>query len=240
MDPLKVEKPISGHTEVVNEQCPILDVVEVVALEKRIEAEGTSLWELMRKAGQSVSAWIIEAIEAPQSVVIFCGSGNNGGDGWVIADDLASRGYEVSLITSCAAEDLRAEPARTAALETSARTNAALTILIHPDTGQLTSLLQSAAVVVDAMLGIGFDGASLKQPYASWVEAINEARSTNDDLIVVAVDVPSGLNAQTGAAAHPCISADVTITMIVCKPGLMQGEGIRNCGELRLARICEW
>ncbi|MCL1879127.1 MAG: hypothetical protein FWF71_00635 [Actinomycetia bacterium] len=284
-----------------NSSEPVLDVAEVVALEKRIESAGTPLLELMRRAGRSVSEWTVGQLQPNQSTVVLCGSGNNGGDGWVIADDLVRQGYPVALVTPCPAAELLAEPARTAAIEVGAlgkyrpitehghcepdpqpvtplimaeprhcgpdpqsfalpvigktgypalqsgtpvlggasSNNTTLDILVNPDTDQLVRLLDSAVFVVDAILGTGFNGSELREPYAAWVNAVNAARGRHAGLTVVAVDVPSGLSAQTGKAATPTIMADATITMLALKPGLLGKEGQQHCGKLMLARIAE-
>jgi hydroxyethylthiazole kinase-like uncharacterized protein yjeF len=225
---------------------PVLSVAEVIALEKQIEARGTPLLELMFRAGHSVSDWIIDQLRLhprSSSVVVFCGSGNNGGDGWVVAGDLATKGYSVTIVTALPASKLTTEPARTAALrnyETNQQNSPELTVLITPDTDQLNTLLASSALVVDAMLGTGFSGESLKDPYASWAQAINAAKTERKhNLAIVAVDVPSGLSAQTGVSADHTIVADATITMLAYKPGLLTENGRKHCGDLILAKLSD-
>ena len=215
----------------------ILTVAEVKALEKQIEEEGTSLFDLMERAGGCVSEYVMKRFENTSSVVIFCGSGNNGGDGWVIASDLVSAGFPVTLVSSLKAEQLSVEPARSAALKTTAQKHPLLSIMVAPTQEQLSPLLQNAHVVIDACLGIGFSGKTLREPYCSWVSALNEARQAERAPHVVAVDVPSGLDADTGRAANPCVIADATITMLAYKPGLMLDASKQYCGELSLARI---
>ncbi|MCL2529027.1 MAG: NAD(P)H-hydrate epimerase [Coriobacteriia bacterium] len=216
---------------------PVLSVTEVIALEKQIEAEGTSLYELMNRAGLSVAEWVCKTLDPPELVLILCGSGNNGGDGWVIADYLCSWGYSISLVTAKAADDLRAEPARRTALEVQAKGHAGLSVNLNPDEEQLTELIEQAAVVVDALLGTGFDGSVVKEPYASWIQAVNAARASSGSLQAVAVDVPSGLSADTGRAAPTTIQADTTITMLAYKPGLLETNSEQYCGNIILARI---
>ena len=89
--------------------------------------------------------------------------------------------------------------------------------------------MKRTTVLVDAILGIGFNGGSVKEPYASWIES---ARRTRDGHVTLAVDVPSGLDAQTGVSQQ-AIVADETITMIVAKPGL----GAAECGHVRVASV---
>ena len=216
---------------------PVLDVKDIIALEKRIEAQGTSLLELMKRAGLSVAQFVKERIEPPGLITIFCGTGNNGGDGWVVADFLCTWGYKVSLVTTQSAESLIVEPARSAAMEVATKQHAGLTIHDNLGREQLTSLTQKTALVVDAVLGTGFAGAELKEPYKTWFDIINSSREANDKLLVVAVDVPSGLNAQSGEAAEHTVTADVTITMLAYKPGLILEHNKKYTGDIILARI---
>ena len=90
-------------------------------------------------------------------------------------------------------------------------------------------------MVVDAMLGTGFTGTEVREPYDWWIWFANERRAEHAK--VLAADVPSGLSAQTGAAADPCIKADLTVTMIVNKTGLASPEAARWCGEVSVAPL---
>jgi len=216
---------------------PLLRVEEVVTLEKQIEAQGTSLFELMNRAGYSVAQWIRKTIDPSKHVVIFCGAGNNGGDGWVIADNLASWGYAVALVSAVGADALKAEPARTTALQVAAKAHSRLSIYLNPEKRQLAGLIAQATVAVDAILGTGFSGSTVKEPYASWIQALNRTKADNSSLVVVAVDAPSGLSADNGEAANPTIQADTTITMLAYKRGLLTESAARYCGSIELAEI---
>lgn len=281
----------------------VLDVAEVMELERRIEAAGTPMVDLMRKAGSAVARAVKEELaclvasaceidsegseakrdEAPlrQKVVVFAGGGNNGGDGWVVADLLAKDGYAVDLVSTMKASEIKAEPARFEALHVSAaaqvqvlaeqasRAQGCINIHVAPTTEEVRALLRDAAVVVDALLGIGFKGESVREPVASWIAEINTAaeitNAVSDTVVavetaatakaaavaktadmaetvpaisprslrVIAVDVPSGLNAQTGAAASTCVKAHKTVTMLAYKPGLLEECAQPFVGELR-------
>jgi hydroxyethylthiazole kinase-like uncharacterized protein yjeF len=217
----------------------VLTVEEIVRLERRIEADGVSLLELMKKAGASVSDHLLHSLDpaVDEVIVVLCGSGNNGGDGWVIAGNLAERGYPVVLVTARPAAELSVEPARSAALETVALDAAALTIMIDPSKDELAALLQEAQVVVDALLGIGFNGVSIREPYRTWIELLDVSQSRQPALRVIAVDIPSGLSADTGEAASPCVTADTTITMLAAKPGLLAKTAERYRGTLLVAPL---
>lgn len=218
----------------------VLDVSGVIALERRLVEGGISLYELMQAAGHSVSDAIMEREEEPTSVLIGCGSGNNGGDGWVVAHDLAGKGYTVNLITPKAPKDLTIEPARKTALEIYARAQEdglLLRVFVDPAEDLVREKAEAAEVIVDAILGTGFAGDEVREPYRNWVVAMNEARALRPDSFLVAVDVPSGFSAQTGGQAIPCIKADLTVTMLAYKPGLLSEGASDFCGEVRLAPL---
>lgn len=197
---------------------PVLDVSAVVALERAIAAAGTPLDGLMRRAGRFLAYEARKMLEGEGPVVIFCGNGNNGGDGWVAAEYLDRWGIPVRVVTARAPEDLTAEPARSAALRARAALSDRAAVLVAPDAGEIADLLAASPLAIDAILGTGFSHDAVKAPFDRWIRALNDARVRGT--VVVAADVPSGLSAQTGAAAADTVRADVTVTMIVPKPGL--------------------
>ena len=231
------------------EHRPVLDVADVAKLEQAIAADGTSLAELMERAGNAIADEVQAQLSCPAPVVVLCGSGNNGGDGWVCARALAQAGWPVTLVTPRAAEALTAEPAHSAALKAlaAAQTNQLpLTVLVAPNAEQLKLELNEAHCIVDAILGTGFSGTEVREPYATWISLAIQRRENASDCEqaegdvatrIVAADVPSGMSAQTGLAAQPCIHADATVTMIVYKPGLVKPESARYTGTLKLAPL---
>lgn len=215
-------------------QAPVLDVADVVALEQRIARDGTSLLELMTRAGTSL-ARAIEAHAVPgAAVVILAGSGNNGGDGWVAARALAAADRNVTLVSKVVPEELTAEPARTAVLESAS--TGSFDLAIAPSDVELARLLDNADVIVDAILGTGFVHDQVREPYATWIRQANGAHRKHG-VRIVAADCPSGLSAQTGATASECIAADETVTMIVPKTGLLESQARPYVGTLLLAPL---
>ncbi|WP_418350377.1 DNA-deoxyinosine glycosylase [Slackia isoflavoniconvertens] len=204
--------------------------------------------------------------QAAPHIAILCGSGNNGGDGWVAARELARAGCAVDLVTKRPAREISAEPAHEQALLTEAiasepantpreglhktaasaptapQTTAAqhakpraIAIHVSPSHGELACLLAAADVIVDAILGTGFSGDSVLAPYDAWIRLANEQRARGAR--IVAADVPSGLSAQTGKAAEPCLKAHETVTMITSKPGLETPYAFAFCGTVRVAPL---
>lgn len=204
--------------------------------------------------------------QAAPHIAILCGSGNNGGDGWVAARELARAGCAVDLVTKRPAREISAEPAHEQALLTEAiasepantpgaglrqtavsaltapQTTAtqhakprAIAIHVSPSCDELACLLAAADVIVDAILGTGFSGDSVLAPYDAWIRLANEQRSRGAR--IVAADVPSGLSAQTGKAAEPCLKAHETVTMIASKPGLETPYAFAFCGTVHVAPL---
>lgn len=210
--------------------------------------------------------------QAKPRIAILCGSGNNGGDGWVAARELARAGCAVDLVTKRPAREISAKPAHEQALLTEAiasepantpreglhqtaspsqtaalvpiapQTTAAqhakpraIAIHVSPSDDELACLLTAADVIVDAILGTGFSGDSVLAPYDAWIRLANEQRARGAR--IVAADVPSGLSAQTGKAAEPCLKAHETVTMIVSKPGLETPYAFAFCGTVRVAPL---
>lgn len=212
----------------------VLDVDEVVALERRIAGEGTPLLELMTRAGAAL-VQVVEKMAAPRErVVVLAGPGNNGGDGWVAASRLAEAGRDVVLATKAAPEALGAEPARTAAMDAAAREG--FEMLVAPGRQGLSEALEGAVAIVDAILGTGFAHDQVREPYGWWVQLANAARSEHGARMVAA-DCPSGLNAQTGTPASECIEADAMVTMLAPKVGLLEAAARPYVGTLVLAPL---
>ncbi|MEG2948144.1 MAG: NAD(P)H-hydrate epimerase [Raoultibacter sp.] len=231
----------AGIIDALNREA-VLDVAEIGRLERMIAEDGTSLALLMERAGHSVTETVCRIHPEPGPLIVFCGSGNNGGDGWICAGDLAARNYPVTVISPLIAEEVKVEPARTCALtvfSTAAQQALPLRVLIDPDETILIELLKEADIVIDALFGTGFSGDNLRSPADTWVRLINEAREEDESKRVVAIDAPSGLSAQTGEAAIPCITADYTVTMLAYKPGLLTEDAQAFCGVLSLGHIAD-
>ena len=216
---------------------PVLDVSDVIELERRTAESGTSLLTLMNRAGAAVAETAAEMLgesKPTQKIAILAGSGNNGGDGWVAAARLADEGYDVTLVSKAPADALTAEPARTAVME--AAHGDRFKIAVSPAAAELAQLLNEADLIIDAVLGTGFAHSEVRSPYDEWIDLANTARNAYD-VPILAVDCPSGLNAQTGTAATSCINADKTITMITAKTGLVQAAAAKHVGTLLVAPI---
>lgn len=218
---------------------PILDVSDVIRLEKMIAADGTPLSSLMHSAGLAVADCVKNACPPPAKVCVLAGSGNNGGDGWVAAFDLARSGYETTLITPKDAASLTSEPAASTArtlLDQNPEGVPTLSLLVNPSPEEAKARIQEADMIVDGLLGTGFSDEEVREPYVSWITFANTATKSQ---YALAIDVPSGLNAQTGEAASPTFFADETVTMLALKTGLTTPMAAEYCGTITLAPLVD-
>lgn len=178
---------------------------------------------LMEQAGTAAAAVALRLLRQPGAVLVACGPGNNGGDGFVLARHLHCAGHPVTVLFSGDAARLPADAAaaRAAWLAKGGTTTADLPS--PPPEGW--------KLVVDALFGIGLQR-PLEAPYAAWIDALNAAPCPR-----LALDIPSGLDADTGQRLGPCFEATDTITFIALKPGLLTLDGPDLCGEVHLASL---
>jgi NAD(P)H-hydrate epimerase len=175
----------------------------------------------MLRAGRAAFAELLARWPEAGSLSICCGKGNNAGDGYIIAGLALEIGVSVELVQLGDAGELRGDAARARdwALDRGVE------ILTGP-TAQLRG-----EVVVDALLGTGISG-ELRPAYADMARTINSSGRG-----VLAVDIPTGVNADTGAACEGSVRADVTVTFIGRKLGLYTGPGVSLCGDVVYAAL---
>jgi NAD(P)H-hydrate epimerase len=210
---MSVAEDIVPHDDLALLTCAESGQADALAI-----AGGISGAELMENAGRAVAAAVMERY-GPRHVVVLCGPGNNGGDGFVVARHLKSRGWNVHVALLGPASALKGDAAWAANLWIG--TEAPLT----------PALLEGRPLIVDALFGAGLsrpiDGIA-----AQVIDRINaEAHA------VVAVDVPSGLHGDTGVVMGTAPNAELTVTFFRAKPGHYSVEGMKRCGELRVVDI---
>ncbi|MGZ4125300.1 MAG: NAD(P)H-hydrate dehydratase [Actinomycetota bacterium] len=209
---------------------PILTPAQASALDRESQARGISVDTLMENAGRGV-ATVAEALAGGtygRRAVVVAGKGNNGGDGLVAARYLARRGMAVSVILLGPPEALR-EPASTNLDRLRTRCP---NVRIRPfSAATLRRELDRADVVVDAIFGTGFRGV----PENAAAEAIEAIGSTSAP--VVAVDIPSGVNGESGAIEGSAVRADVTVTFGAAKPGVVLLPGAASAGIVEVVDI---
>ena len=165
--------------------------------------------------------------------VICCGTGNNGGDGLALARHLHNGGVETSVLLAGAAERLSPD-ARMHWRTTRAMGIPARAVDGHEAAKVLEELVEPPVLVVDALVGTGLTSAP-RGAVAAMIGAINRARRAG--VVVLAVDVPSGLDADEGTPVEGgvCVHADRTVTFAAYKPGLLREKARAYTGE---ARVC--
>ncbi len=198
-----------------------------------IEERGVPSLELMERAGEGL-AQVVAAIAPEGTVAIVCGKGNNGGDGLVAARLLRDSGREVRVLLLGEPGELTGDPAANLSRlrDQAAGTSGAGA----PGGGAVLETfaaerLDGAALVVDAILGTGFEGEP-REPALGAIAAIGAA-----GLLVVAADVPSGVDASTGEVAGAAVRADATATFAAAKPGLWVEPGRSHAGTVHVVDI---
>lgn len=188
---------------------------------------------LMDNAAQAVAEAVHEALTVLEGerVVIFCGGGNNGGDGLGAARWLQSYGVSVrAFIVGAALDAVRGDAALELAMFTKA--GGRVEALSTEDDWVLAELAASKAdVLVDALLGTGFHG-ELEGDVLRACELLNKSEK-----YILAVDIPTGVNADNGAVCEQAVRADHTVTMALVKTGLLLYPGREYCGDIELADI---
>lgn len=185
-------------------------------------ARGTCADVLMERAGQAAFAWLVRRWPQARSVLVCCGPGNNGGDGYVLARLAALAGHRVQVVALPLAGN--ASPAARAK-------HSAWVALGAVQPFAACSPLPAADVVVDAVFGIGL-GRAPAGAAAALLAAINAHPAP-----VMALDVPSGLDADRGAAPGIAVEADCTCSFVAAKRGLYTGMGRSLAGEVRVERL---
>jgi hydroxyethylthiazole kinase-like uncharacterized protein yjeF len=190
---------------------------------RRIESAHASE-PLMQRAGAAAADWAAElAVQRERPILILAGPGNNGGDAFEAARLLRERFFETCVVFAGDPERL---PSDAAAARQRFVEAGGTTVGCIPDDRRWS-------LIIDGLFGIG-----LARPpaghYADWIAIANDA-ARRDGCPLLALDCPSGLDADTGHAFSPCIEASHTLTFISAKPGLLTADGPDCCGELRVA-----
>ena len=186
-----------------------------------IEERGIPSIELMERAGAGLTDLVQQ--RAPEGrVAVVVGKGNNGGDGLVVARRLREAGRDVDVLLLAPPDELRGDP------------QVNLERLPGPPPRPLAvGGLAGAAVIVDAILGTGFSGEP-RDPARTAIEAINDR---GEAAVVIACDVPSGVDASTGEVVGAAVRADATATFHAAKPGLWIAPGKAHAGDVVVVDI---
>ncbi len=203
---------------------------QVREVDRRAIAEyGMSGLVLMENAGRGV-ADVLSQLGARGPVVICCGKGNNGGDGFVIARHLDLRKIEARVLLFADPNELTGDAAANYAIL--AKCGMPIDVFgAGFDVAKVLTKLADAEWIVDALLGTGATGEP-RPPYAQAIERINSSGRP-----IVAVDLPSGLDCDTGTAARQTIRAAHTCTFVAAKPGFFAPAAEQYTGKLHVLDI---
>lgn len=197
---------------------------------RAIEEFGIPGIVLMENAGRGAAEIIQTRIPAAGRAVIVCGRGNNGGDGFVIARHLALGGFAVQVLVACDPSILTGDAATNC--EIARRMGIAMVRVDSP--GAIAASLEALRgvdVVVDAVLGTGFSG-DVRSPLDDVIAAINTVGRH-----IVAIDVPSGLDCDTGLPSNATVRATETITFVARKIGFDVSGAATYTGEVHVVGI---
>ncbi len=186
---------------------------------------------LMENAGRHAADTIDRVYGPAGRACILCGPGNNGGDGCVIARHLHNAGWIIRVVMTADRTKMTPDTATNfAILEAMA---ADVTVLGSPDAqpGRVRAIGPDE-VVIDALLGTGFAG-EIRSPVLDWIHAMNTASKR----AVVAVDVPSGLDSDTGLPSPVAVRADLTVTFVAAKTGFHSSQAATFLGRVEIADI---
>lgn len=189
---------------------------------------------LMENAGRSCAELIAEKIAevANPRVCIFCGTGNNGGDGYVIARHLLNIGQSVTIVICGDRNKIKGDAKIN--LDILEKMDQSIVQVSLADTDiadKVQALSAQADMIVDSLFGTGLRG-QLSQEYIRLIESIN-TRSCP----VIAVDIPSGLDCDTGQPLGAAVEADYTVTFVAVKKGFVAEQAAKYTGEIFIASI---
>ena len=210
----------------------IVSAAQMKELDRRTIAEAKVPGAtLMERAGSGVVTAMERAAGSlsGKTVAILCGKGNNGGDGFVVARLLRKRRARIRVLLLAHPGDLSGD-AKTMHRKFLSVAGAK-SVLAAPAPDAIRDALVQSDMIVDALLGTGLS-ATVSAPYRAAIEAINEA-----SVPVVAVDLPSGIHADTGAVMGAAVRADMTVTFGLPKLGLYTGAGLDHAGRIEVVDI---
>ena len=178
-------------------------------------AFGMRRFLMMENAGHGVADFVVRRFKNIKNkmIVAICGTGNNGGDGFVASRHLAGHGAKVVVILLGSPANLRSEEARLN-WDIIEKMDSIEIIFGEELTGEIRSRIAGAHIILDSIFGTGIKG-EIRQPYASAIDAVNKSKA-----YILAIDVPSGFDPNNGQIHKRCIMANATITFHRLKVGL--------------------
>ena len=218
-----------------DEKCVVMTRDEVRAFDAwAIHTVGIPGVVLMENAGRSCAELVIDKLKdaIEPKVCIFCGTGNNGGDGYVIARHLINHGIKVTVAICGDRSKIRGDAkVNLDILERMGQSVKKLDLTDCDISEQVKHFIAGAGIVVDGLFGTGLRG-QLSEQYKLLIENINSCK-----IPVLAVDIPSGLDCDSGEVLGAAIRAAWTVTFVAVKKGFVSAKAARYTGEIFVASI---
>ena len=208
----------------------VVTVAQIQKLDRKaIKGYGIPSLILMENAGAAVSREAIKMVGSNRAPIdIFCGTGNNGGDGFVAARYLLNAGFNVNAFIVGESKRLKSDTAvNYKILVKSGKAVKKISRL----TPVITEQIFRSSLCIDALFGVGLNR-NIESPISEVIDAINRYSRK-----ILAVDIPSGLDGTNGKIHGICIRADRTVTMTFPKKGFYRNAGPKNCGRVVVADI---
>jgi NAD(P)H-hydrate epimerase len=205
----------------------------------KIEENGSTKFAMpkflmMENAGHAAADFLLSKFSSRlrgKKITIVCGTGNNGGDGFVVSRHLAGYGAKVVVILLGSPDNIRTEEAKmTWSIIERMKDSVQIILCATALTNDAITKISGADIVVDAIFGTGIKG-EISGVHADAIDAIND----NSKAYTLALDIPSGLDPNSGMAKEKCVNADATVTFHRIKSGMRKGK--KFTGQIQVERI---
>ena len=220
-----IKQPYGGEQAISSDQMYAIE-------EKAHNLIGMKRVYMMENAGHGVADFIIIKFKGKlrgKQIVAICGTGNNGGDGFVASRHLSYYyGARIQVILLGAPNDLRTEESRIN-WEIIQKMDSIETMFSYEINDEIKKSIENADVIIDGIFGTGIRG-EIREPHASAIELINKSKA-----YIVSVDVPSGVDPNSGGAHDKSVKADATVTFHRIKTGLVHNK--KYTGDIHVEKI---
>ncbi len=212
-------------------QARTLNVEQARAIdEMAVEKYGMHSLVLMENAALGCVDWLRNKFRSPQPTTILCGRGNNGGDGLAIARHLTIRGWPCCVIQLGPVSELSTDARANFRILTSGH-GLPVHVADEPLKSETKQILRGSTVIIDALLGTGARGTP-RAPLDDWIDRANRCTAFR-----LAIDIPTGIDAETGAAPGLYFAADATLTFVARKPAMNYPHAEPMFGEIEVLPI---
>jgi NAD(P)H-hydrate epimerase len=183
---------------------------------------------LMENAGRFITDVLLK-YKPHGKIFVVCGEGNNGGDGFVVARYLANLDYKVHIILVSDPEKIRGDAKIN--YDISMKFNIPITIISGEEIQEMESIISDADWLIDALFGTGLRG-EVKEPFSKAINIMNKSNKK-----ILSIDIPSGLDCDTGEPLGVSIKATVTVSMVGFKLGFFNLKALEYLGDIHIADI---